>query len=388
MWICFSLTTRASLGDPRMSEGTHFSPLSDPLSVAIIPRIRMKPMKYTGLLLFLLFILVLSVLSGIVLGPVDIELKSVFRIAINHLLGEPFFEPLWKRSTDIIVWQIRFPRVLMGAISGMGLALAGICMQTLTKNALAGPYVLGLSSGASTGAVAAIILGAFHMFGDYATSAGAFLGALLSALTVFSIAYNNGTFTATKLVLTGMAVSAIFTAITNILVFSAKNEQQVRSALYWMTGSLSGAKWFHLPVPLMAVCLSALMVQMFSRALNGVLLGDNLATTLGINVKAVRYFLLLLSSLLAGIIVSHTGVIGFVGLVVPHAARTIVGSDHTKMTAVACIMGAILLIWADVGARLLFAPEEMPVGVITALIGAPFFLWLLKKGKYSFGSEK
>jgi iron complex transport system permease protein len=340
------------------------------------------------MLLGLLFLLALSAACGIILGPVDINVESVFQIAANHLLDEPFFEPLWKRSTEIIVWQIRFPRVVMGAVAGMGLALAGICMQTLTKNALAGPYVLGLSSGASAGAVGAIIFGAFHMFGSFAIPVGAFLGALLSALIVFFIAYNNGTFTATKLVLTGMAVSAIFMAITNILVFSAKNEQQMRSALYWMTGSISGAKWYQLPTPLIIVSLSALILQTFSRALNGLLLGDSLAVTLGINVKTLRNLLLLLSSLLTGIIVAHTGIIGFVGLVVPHAARTIVGSDHARINAVACILGAILVIWADLGARLAFAPEEMPIGIITALIGAPCFLWLLKKGRYSFGSDR
>jgi iron complex transport system permease protein len=345
-------------------------------------------MGYCGLLLGLLLLLALSAVCGVVFGPVEIDVETVFQIVVNHLLEKPAFEPHWKRSTEIIVWQIRFPRVVMGAIAGMGLSLAGICMQTLTKNALAEPYVLGLSSGASTGAVAVIVLGPFHMFVSFAVPAGAFLGALLSALLVFFIVYNNGTFTATKLVLTGMAVSAIFMAITNILVFSAQNEQQVRSALYWMTGSISGTKWHQLPLPLIVVTLSALILQVFSRALNGLILGDNLAVTLGINVKALRNLLLVLSSLLTGIIVAHTGVIGFVGLVVPHAARTLVGSDHARLNAISCILGAILVIWADVGARIAFAPEEMPIGVITALIGAPFFLWLLKKGRYSFGSDR
>lgn len=343
---------------------------------------------FSILITTLVFVLVVSIICGIILGPVKIDVKHVFKIIINHISQKDYFDPIWKRSTDTIVWQIRFPRVMMGAIAGVGLSISGICMQTLTKNSLAGPYVLGISSGASTGAVAAIILGVFSGFGMYAVSIGAFLGAIISSCIVFTIAHTNGEFTATKLVLTGMAVSAIFSSFTNILVFSAKDEQLVKSALFWMTGSVSGIKWSQLLLPLVVVVFSTGILQIINKSLNGMLLGDNVAITLGISVKKMRNILLLVTTILTGVIVSLTGVIGFVGLVIPHAARTIVGSEHSKVIPVSCFLGAILLIWADIGARLIFAPEEIPIGVITSLIGAPFFLWLLKRGSYSFGGRR
>jgi iron complex transport system permease protein len=185
-----------------------------------------------------------------------------------------------------------------------------------------------------------------------------------------------------------MAVSAIFSSFTNILVFSAKDEQVVRSALFWMTGSVAGVQWEQLWIPCSIVCISAITLYVLSNSLNGLLLGDNIALTIGVDVKRMRTILIVFTTLLTAVIVSFTGVIGFVGLVVPHGARRIVGSDHKKVIPVSCLLGAILLIWADVGARLIFAPEEIPIGVITALVGAPFFLWLLKGGKYSFGGNR
>jgi len=344
--------------------------------------------RFLLVLLGLSALLVLSLICGIILGPVKIEVQEVYHIIINKMMRTDHYPVTWKLSTESIVWFIRCPRVLMGMIAGMGLSLAGVAMQTLTKNALAGPYVLGISSGASTGAVAVLILGSFSSLGFYAVSVGAFVGALISAVIVFSIAKTNGEFTATKLVLTGMAVSAIFSSFTNILVFSASNEQIVRSALYWMTGSVAGIQWEQLWIPSFVVFLAVVTLQLLSNSLNGLLLGDNIAQTIGVNVKQMRTLLIVFTTLLTAVIVSFTGVIGFVGLVVPHGARTIIGSDHKKVIPISALLGAILLLWADIGARLIFAPEEIPIGVITALVGAPFFLWLLKGGRYNFGGNR
>lgn len=344
--------------------------------------------KFLCVLIGLSVALLLSIICGIILGPVQINVQDVYQIIVNQVTETEHYPVTWKLSTESIVWYIRCPRVVMGIFAGIGLSLAGVAMQTLTKNALAGPYVLGISSGASTGAVAVLILGTFSSLGYYAVSVGAFAGAMISAMIVFTIAKSNGEFTATKLVLTGMAVSAIFSSLTNILVFSAKNEQLVRSALFWMTGSVAGVKWEQLWIPCGVVIISALVLLLLSNALNGLLLGDNIAMTIGVDVKKMRSILIVFTTMLTAVIVSFTGVIGFIGLVVPHGARTIVGSDHKKVIPVSSLLGAILLIWADIGARLVFAPEEIPIGVITALVGAPFFLWLLKGGKYSFGGNR
>jgi iron complex transport system permease protein len=344
--------------------------------------------RYLVILLTLIIALFLSIICGIVLGPVKIQIKDVYQIIVNQLMNTEHYPVVWKLSTESIVWYIRCPRVIMGMVAGMGLALSGVAMQTLTKNALAGPYVLGISSGASTGAVAVLIMGTFSSLGYYTVSIGAFIGALISALIVFSIAKTNGEFTATKLVLTGMAVSAIFTSFTNILVFSAKDEQVVRSALYWMTGSVAGIQWEQLWIPTLIVVMASLVLYVLCQSLNGLLLGDTIALTIGVNVPKMRQVLIVFTTLLTAVIVSFTGVIGFVGLVVPHGARTMVGADHKKVIPVSCLLGAILLLWADIGARMIFAPEEIPIGVITALVGAPFFLWLLKGGRYNFGGNR
>lgn len=340
------------------------------------------------LLLLLATVLIISIICGIMLGPVKVQPEDVVKIIVNKILKREYYHAVWKLSKESIVWYIRFPRVLMGVVTGAGLSLAGVCMQTLTKNSLAGPYVLGISSGASTGAVAALILGSFTSIGIYAVPFSAFLGAMISAILVFSISKTNGVFTATKLVLTGMAISAIFSACTNILIFGAKNEQVVRSALFWMTGSVSGVKWEQLLLPFIVLAISMIIVQLLSTSLNGMLLGDNVALTIGVDIERMRTLLIVITTLLTAVIVSFTGVIGFVGLIVPHSARTIVGAEHSKVIPVSCLLGSILLIWADIGARMFFAPEEIPLGVITALIGAPFFLWLLKGGRYSFGGSR
>jgi len=355
--------------------------------VILLDSLKKSKRSFTLLIVFLIGLLLISIIFGIMLGPVKISPDSVLKVVLNKLLKKDYFPATWKASTESIVWTIRSPRVAMGIITGAGLSLAGVCMQALTKNSLAGPYILGISSGASTGAVAALTLGIFTSIGIYAVPLSAFLGALVSATLVFAIAKTNGEFTATKLVLTGMAISAVFAACTNILIFGAKDEQVVRSALFWMTGSISGTKWTQLLLPLVTLIISIIILQLFSTSLNGMLLGDHVALTMGIDVEKIRLLLVIITTLLTAIIVSFTGVIGFVGLIVPHGARTIVGSEHSRVIPVSCLIGSILLIWADIGARLIFSPEEIPIGVITSLIGAPFFLWLLKGGKYRFGGS-
>jgi iron complex transport system permease protein len=332
-------------------------------------------------------VLILSIIASISLGPVTLNFKEVWEIVVNKLLFKEIYECTWKKSTESIVWNLRLPRTLLAIIVGAGLSLCGIMMQALTKNPLADPYILGVSSGASTGAVIIIIYGRFSVFGINNVSIGAFIGALLTSVLVFILSRQNGVFSSTRLVLTGVSVAALFSSITNFLIFTAQDHSKVHEALFWMTGSLGGAKWDKLLLPLACLLISYVFVIIFSRGLNSLLLGDGVAITLGVDTKFLKNMTLCLGSILTGFMVSITGVIGFVGLIVPHICRTLVGSDHKRVSTLAILLGPILLLWADILARIIARPEEIPIGVITAFLGAPFFIWLIRKSSYSFGGK-
>lgn len=192
----------------------------------------------------------------------------------------------------------------------------------------------------------------------------------------------------TRLVLIGVSISALFSSMTSFIIFTASDQNKVTTALFWMTGSLSGGKFDNLTAPAIGVVLSfVFFLVVFSRGLNSLLLGENVAKTLGVNTKVLKRAILVLSSVLTGFLVANTGIIGFVGLIIPHVARTIVGSDHKRVATLSLLLGPILVIWADVLARLIGRPEEIPLGVITAFLGAPFFIWLIQKNTYGFGGQ-
>ncbi len=331
--------------------------------------------------------LIFSIIASISLGAVRLDFNDVWKIIANKMFLNNIFQNTWNISTENIVWNLRFPRTILAIIAGSGLSICGIMMQALTKNPLANPYILGISSGASTGAVMVIIFGGSRLFALQSVSFGAFIGALFTSLLVFVLARKNGVFSSTRLVLTGVSVAALFSSITSFLIFTAKEVSKVREALFWMTGSLAGAKWDRLLWPALWLLVCYLFLIIFSRGLNSLLLGEGAATTLGVNTKFFKNAILFLGSILTGFVVSMTGVIGFVGLIVPHISRTLVGSDHRKVAALSIFIGPILLIWADVLARILARPEEIPIGIITAFLGSPFFIWLIRKSSYSFGGK-
>lgn len=333
------------------------------------------------LYVLLAVILVVSIVAAIFIGSVNIRGVWIFQIIVNNMFGHEIFKAVWPASVNSIVWEIRFPRVLLAAVVGAGLSVSGIAMQALTKNSLADPYVLGISSGASTGAVVSILLGIF------AVPFGAFLGAALSMAIVFNIAGLKGRVTSTRLVLTGVAVSAMFSSITSFMVFRADNQNKVRSVLFWMEGSLGGTTWNYIMYTFVVLVLCSAVIYIFSRTLDAFLLGDDTAVTLGIDVKKSKTIIVLVSTLLTGTMVSASGVIGFVGLVVPHICRSIVGSKHSRIIPVSIFSGAIFLIWVDVFSRMIASPEELPIGIVTSLVGAPFFLWILRKSNYMFGGN-
>lgn len=251
-------------------------------------------------------------------------------------------------------------------------------MQAMTKNAMADPYLLGISSGASAGATAAILLGILSV------GTGAFAGAILSAVLVFLLSGASGRVSATKLILSGVAVSSLFSAVTNLLIFLQSNEKKLSAVLFWMTGSFASVTWSDvLPVAVsLLVCIAVLLL--IHRALDALLLGEEMAVTVGVDVPKLKILMIVLSALVTGIMVSVSGTIGFVGLIVPHIARTLVGTVHRRLIPFVALLGGIFMIWADAIARVVVAPSELPIGVVTAFIGAPFFLVLLRRSRYSF----
>lgn len=339
-------------------------------------------------LIALIIILIGTIIASIAIGSTYIQPQEVYKVLINKITNGIIFNNAGSTMTQNIIWEIRFPRVILGAICGAGLAICGVLMQCVTKNPIAEPYILGISSGASCGAVFIIVLGGVASVGIHSITIGAFIGSLISGILVFAIGTQMGkTTSTTRLVLTGMAISTIFSALTNLLIYSAKNSNQAKNALFWTIGSLGGAKLDVLLIPFLALIIVIIAVFIMSKSLDVLLLGDDSAIILGINVSLLKSVILILATLLTSTLVAITGAIGFIGLVVPHICRTIVGSDHKKLIVLASLIGAIFLIISDVLARGLFPPVEIPIGIITSLIGGPFFLYLISKKNYTFGGS-
>ena len=281
---------------------------------------------------------------------------------------------------DAIVWQVRLPRVLLGALVGAGLAVCGVTLQAMVRNVLADPYLLGINSGASSGAAAAILFGVGVGLTEHALQATAFLGALAASILVLLVARSAGRVTSIRLLLAGVAVGYALYALTSFLIFASGSAEGSRSVMFWLLGSLALAQW-HLPVAIVAVVVlgTTALLSVWGRHLDALAVGDETAHTLGVRPDRFRLLLLVVVALCVGVVVAAAGSIGFVGLVVPHLARRAVGGAHARVVAVAALMGGVLLIWADIVARTLFAPQEIPIGIITSLLGAPFLLILIRR---------
>jgi iron complex transport system permease protein len=335
----------------------------------------------SGLTLGLLGVMVLA----INLGAVHLKPAWILKIILNTLSGRDLFAGEWKPQMVSIVWNLRLPKVIAAAFIGASLSLSGIFMQALTRNPLADPFLLGVSSGASTGAVSAILLGGLPFIRYFPLHLGAFTGAVIAGTLVFMFSDERGSISTSRLVLTGMAVSAIFSALTNLLIFVTPDTHKINSAVFWMIGSLAGITWKHLPAVAIVFSAGLGVGFLIHRSLDILLTGEERALTLGVDLKAMRRVLIVTSALLAGVAVSISGVIGFVGLVIPHISRMVFGPVHRRLIGPACLLGAAFMVMADMLARMLAKPEEMPAGIITALAGAPFFLHLLRKGMCTFG---
>ncbi|WP_456696670.1 FecCD family ABC transporter permease [Aeromicrobium sp. P5_D10] len=319
--------------------------------------------------------LALSIAVAITIGPADLSVGEVFAVVGQHL---GWGDAGVSRIRDGIVWELRLPRTLLAAVCGAGLAICGAIMQSLLRNPLADPFVLGISSGASTGAVLVVILGVGG--GIITLSTGAFLGAAVAFSMVLLLAAGAGG-TPDRVVLAGVAATQLFSALTSFIVTSSADAEQTRGVLFWLLGSLSGAGWTDV-VTCGTVCLVGLVICIaLAPALDAFAFGEDAAASLGISVRWVRIVLLVVTALITATLVSAAGAIGFVGLVLPHAARAVVGPGHRLLLPATALIGAIFLVWVDTVARTVFSPQELPVGVVTALVGVPAFAVILYRRK-------
>ncbi|WP_237774090.1 FecCD family ABC transporter permease [Actinosynnema sp. ALI-1.44] len=343
-------------------------------------RVRLVPV-----LLTLSVALVVSVAAGIALGSSVIPIGDVLRYLGAALTGGTITSD--ELSGYTIVWEVRTPRVLLAVLVGAGLSVVGVVIQALVRNALADPFVLGISSGASVGATAVVVFGVFASLGVYALSAAAFLGALGASVLVYIAAMSKAGLTPLRLVLTGIALAYGFQAVMSVLVFLAPDGQAARTVLFWLMGSLGGANWGSLPIAAVAVLLAMVVLLRNSRPLDVLAMGDETAASLGVDAVRLRRWLFVLTAAVTGLLVAVSGAVGFVGLVMPHLVRIVVGSGHRRVLAVAPLAGAVFMVWTDLVARTLVAPEELPLGVITAVIGVPVFITLMRRRGYLFGGR-
>lgn len=318
-------------------------------------------------------VLAASLLAAVGIGPAGLTPAEVWSSVLHHLgAGEPSLSAV----RDGIVWQLRVPRVLTAAAVGAGLALCGAVMQATVRNPLADPYLLGLSSGASLGAVVVLVLGVSVLL-----PVAAFVGAATALVATLTLAAAAGAVTPTRTVLAGLAVSAVFGALTSLVIFWSATGDSYREILNWLLGSLAGATWTSVAIAGCAVIVIGLPLLATARTLDAFAFGDRSAAALGVDVGRSRRWILTGTALLTGALVAVSGSIGFVGLVLPHAVRLLVGARHRALLPIAALAGALFLVWVDTAARTVFAPRELPVGILTAIIGGPVFAALLLRSR-------
>ncbi len=330
---------------------------------------------YRWLIAALLLVLLVSCLSALAFGPASVPLAHVAGI-VGQKLGLDLGGE-WSRSQAQIVWVIRAPRVILGALVGAGLALVGTALQAVTRNPLADPHLLGVSSGAALGAVLVMLyLGEF--IGVFSLPLAAFAGAAGGMLLVIAVARRSGRMDSDRLLLAGVAVSFVLMALVNLLLYTG-DQHAATSVVFWMLGGLGAARWEVIWLPALCVLAGLFVLRVLGRGLNALMSGEQTAVSLGFNGKRLRLQVFVCTSLLTGVLVSLSGAIGFVGLIVPHIARALVGAENRRLIPVSALLGAIFLVWVDVAARTLIAPQDLPIGIATAALGGVFFILLLRR---------
>ncbi|MDJ1503705.1 iron ABC transporter permease [Xanthocytophaga agilis] len=340
-----------------------------------------KPFQQSVILTLLVVGLVVSACISACVGAVKISLSELYYIFLNQLgIANQHFE----EQQQLILTVIRLPRVLLGVMIGAVLGITGAAMQGLFRNPLADPGLIGISSGASLFAVSAIVLELKILsdlsgwVGLYALSAFAFVGACLATILVYQISRSGGKIHISTMLLAGIAVNALTGALTGLLIYLA-NDAQLRTITFWSLGSLGGANWPVVWVLLPFVCITLFGLPRLGKALNAFSLGESQAEHLGINAASLKRQVILFCTLGVGVSVAMAGLIGFVGLVVPHMIRLLVGANHRLVLPGSALLGAIVLTLADLTARTIVAPAELSIGILTALLGAPVFLYILLK---------
>ncbi|MFF3781923.1 FecCD family ABC transporter permease [Streptomyces sp. NPDC001933] len=322
-------------------------------------------------------LLLAAAVAGLVLGPVRIPPGEVLSTVLGGERSGAF---------PTIVWEVRLPRVLLGAVVGAGLALSGAVLQALVRNPLADPFLLGASSGASAGAAVVVVLGVgAGVATDVALPLAAFAGSMTALVAVYAMARRGGTMTTGRLILAGVAIQYVLSAFTSLILVLSSRAEHVREIMFWTLGGLGGARWDQLALPAVVLCVGAVLLISLARPLDLLLTGEEGARSLGLDPGRFRGGVFVLVSLIIGVLVAYSGAIGFVGLMVPHAARLIVGASHRRLLPVTALGGAVFLLLADLLARTVAAPREIPAGVVTALVGGPFFLWLLRRSSRTEG---
>ncbi|MDR1903953.1 MAG: iron ABC transporter permease [Treponema sp.] len=340
---------------------------------------------YIGVSLILALLLALSILLAVTIGTVNIPIQDVYRVILYKLFRFDRFGEFSRGPVHDIVWLIRLPRIILAGAVGAGLTICGIVMQAVVRNPLADPYIMGISSGASLGATLAILLGIGASLGGGYVGIVAAAGAFLVSLLVMAAANLGSRASSIKLLLSGIAIGSACSAFTAFITFVTDDRQGIQRITYWLMGSVAAANWTSNLIICLIVISGALFFITQSRTLNLMLLGDEVSITLGTDLHRYRHIYLLVSSLMIGFIVYASGMIGFLGLIIPHFARMFFGPDHRKIIPPALLGGGIFLIWADVLSRIIIPNSELPIGILVSMIGAPCFIYLLFRKTYGFG---
>jgi len=318
--------------------------------------------------------LLVSLSFAISVGAVQVPLSTVWSVFLNKI-SPGLIEQSWSQGREAIVWEIRFPRALLAMMVGAGLAMVGASLQAVTRNPLADPHLLGISSGGAFGAILALLHTGLFL-GLLTVPFLAFLGALGATAIVLGVSRFAEATSADRLVLAGVAVSFIIMAGANVLIFLG-DPRATHTVVFWMLGGLGLAQWGQLVYPLVILVACGGWLIARARALNAMTVGDETASTLGIPVARFRLTVFVIGAMITGVMVAFSGIIGFVGLMVPHVVRMFVGGDYLRVLPGSALVGAIFLLWADIAARTVMAPEDIPIGIVTGLVGGVFFIWLL-----------
>ena len=324
----------------------------------------------------LIVLIIVSIPVSIFFGSANLEPADVLMVLQSKIAPEKYAD-VGIGTKNVIIWNLRLPRILLAIAAGCALSVCGVAMQATTRNIMAEPYTLGVSSGASAFAALYIsrIEGVYNL--PISVNIAAFIGAFFSLMLVYSLASRRSYASNYKLILTGIIISMIFTAIRQFIVATTYNPNKVTSITMWEMGAFGAARWDNIFLPIILTVIGTVVLIFVSEQLNILSVGEQTAVTLGVSIKTIQRIVIVVTSVMVGIIVANSGLISFVGLIIPHIVRKIVGPDHRKVMPITALLGALFMIWTDVIARTIIAPDELAIGVLTSLIGGPFLLVLM-----------